>query len=98
MPPASVKNPLARCDGSWLFSDNPTCTIPNASSMMPIARINPNMNSERLLTTVIGSSSAANAVVVIEKTNTSASNRYKYPFHLFRHFEFPPYHCYLTVL
>ena len=44
MPPARVKNPLARCDGSWLLSDNPTCTMPKASRMMPMARIRPKMN------------------------------------------------------
>ncbi len=62
MPPANVRNPLARCAGSWLFSDRPTCTMPKPSSIMPIARIRLKMKVERLFTALRGSSCAANAV------------------------------------
>ena len=55
IPPATVKNPLALCDGSWLFKDKPTCTTPKPNRIIPMARINPKINSLKLLTTVSGS-------------------------------------------
>ena len=48
-------NPFALCDGSCDFKDKPICTTPNPSSIIPIALISPNMNSDRLLTTCIRS-------------------------------------------
>ena len=43
-PPASVRNPFARCDGSWDFKDSPICTIPKPSRIIPMARISPKIN------------------------------------------------------
>ncbi len=65
--------PLARALGSWDLSDIPTCRMPNASRMMPMARIRPKMNSLRLLTTSSGSS-VAKATVVTEKISTNTQN------------------------
>lgn len=40
-PPAKVRKPFARCEGSWDFNESPTCTIPKPSRIIPIARMNP---------------------------------------------------------
>ena len=76
IPPATVRKPLALCEGSWLLRLSPTCTIPNPRRISPIALISPNMKSERLLTTVSGSPPAANAVTdrvqIIVSTMTAA--------------------------
>ena len=46
-PPARVRKPLARWDGSWLLSDMPTCTTPKPSRMSPTLLMSPKMNVER---------------------------------------------------
>lgn len=38
-PPASVKKPLARCDGSLDFKESPICTIPNPNKIIPFAAL-----------------------------------------------------------
>ena len=58
IPPARVRNPLARCDGSWLLRDSPTCMMPSPSSIRPIALIRLKIKFERLFTTDIGSPAA----------------------------------------
>lgn len=70
-PPARVKKPLARWEGSWDFSDRPICTIPKPSRIRPMARIRPKMKSLRLFTTVMGSF-AAKAVVQRENSRAKA--------------------------
>jgi len=60
-PPARVRNPLALWLGSWLFKDNPICTIPKPSRISPIALIKLKIKVDKLLMTVNGSS-AANAM------------------------------------
>ena len=57
-PPARVRKPLARCDGSWDFSERPICTMPNPRSISPMARISANMNVDRLFITASGSLAA----------------------------------------
>lgn len=71
IPPARVRKPLALCDGSWDLSDIPTCTIPNPSSIRPMALMRLKIKVDRLLTVLIGSP-AANAVtapIVAEQTS-----------------------------
>ena len=62
-PPASVRKPFALWDGSWDFSDKPTCTMPKPSIIIPTALIRPKIKFDRLFTTAIGAL-AAKAVVV----------------------------------
>ncbi len=52
---------LALWLGSWLFKDNPICTIPKPSRINPIALIKLKIKVDKLLMTVNGSS-AANAM------------------------------------
>ena len=61
MPPATVRMPFARCDGSCDLRDKPTCKMPKPSRIKPTARMSEKMKSLRLLTTASGSPSAANA-------------------------------------
>jgi len=76
MPPASVKKPFARCDGSCDFSDIPTCTIPKPSIISPIARISPNIKSLKLFTTPTGS--FADAGIYHTKSMAIVSARVRY--------------------
>ena len=39
IPPATVRMPFARCDGSCDLSDKPTCKMPKPSKIRPTARI-----------------------------------------------------------
>lgn len=71
-PPASVKKPLALCDGSCDFSDNPICTMPNPSSIKPIALIKLKIKVERLLITAKGSLAAKAGLVPMVITITIA--------------------------
>jgi len=78
-PPARVRKPLALCDGSCDFRDNPICTIPNPRRISPIALIRLNMNVDRLFITVSGSCAAyahTADIVAISTTATYARNRY----------------------
>lgn len=61
IPPATVRMPFARWDGSCDLRDKPTCKMPNPSRIKPTARMSEKMKSLRLLTTASGSPSAANA-------------------------------------
>ena len=61
IPPATVRMPFARCDGSCDLRDRPTCKMPKPSRIKPTARIREKIKSLRLLTTASGSPSAANA-------------------------------------
>ena len=72
MPPATVNIPFALWEGSWHLRDKPICRMPKPRRMMPTARMSEKIKSERLLTTVRGSS-AANAVTEKLKTNTMAA-------------------------
>lgn len=58
MPPAMVRMPLERWEGSWDWRDRPTCRIPYPSRMRPTARMREKIKSDRLLTTARGSSAA----------------------------------------
>ena len=50
-PPARVRNPFALWDGSWDFSDKPTCTMPKPSIIIPTALIRPKIKfCDRLAT------------------------------------------------
>lgn len=69
IPPARVQNPLALCDGSCDFNDSPTCTIPNPSSIIPIARIKPKIKLDKLFTTLIGSPAAKASAAPAKKKN-----------------------------
>ena len=73
-PPAKVRNPCERWEGSWLWKDRPTCTTPQPSKIIPMARIREKMNVERLFTTPRGSLPAAKAVVERQQAhNTTAA-------------------------
>ena len=90
-PPARVRKPLALCDGSCDFRDNPICTIPKPSSIRPIALIKLNMNVDRLFITVNGSCAAyAHTVdiVAISTIPVYARNRYLTAFDVCSSFTF----------
>lgn len=71
IPPASVRKPLALWEGSWDWKESPTCTIPQPSMIIPIARIIPKIKVDKLLMTVSGSPSAK-AIILNEKQSTTA--------------------------
>ena len=73
-PPARVKKPFARCDGSCDFRDKPTCTIPKPRIIKPIARIKPKIKVERLLITESGSPAAKAVMLKQKRQSTIAIN------------------------
>ena len=77
-PPKNVRKPFALCDASCDFKDKPICTIPNPSSIRPIAFIAENMNVDRL-SIVASGSPAANTVFVkaVSIRNTTKSIYFK---------------------
>lgn len=71
-PPARVRNPFARCEGSWLLRERPTCMMPRPSRIRPIALIRLKMKSDRLFTTVIGFPAAKQQVANTVQVSTAA--------------------------
>ena len=71
IPPARVRKPLDRWDGSWDWRERPTWTIPQPSRIRPTARIRPKMNYDKMLTTSRGSS-AAKAVMEQQPSRAAA--------------------------
>ena len=69
IPPATVSIPFALWEGSWLLRDKPICKMPKPRRIIPTARMREKIKSERLLTTVKGSS-AARAVDVKHSITT----------------------------
>lgn len=68
--------------GIVALEDRPTCKIPKPSRMRPMARISEKMKSDRLLTTVSGSSaaSAGTAVATRSRQRRQTRNRRALPF------------------
>ena len=71
-PPAKVRNPCERWEGSWLWKERPTCTTPQPKRIRPMARIREKMNVERLFTTPSGSL-AAKAVVEKQQAHSTTA-------------------------
>ena len=72
-PPAKVRKPCERWEGSWLWKERPTCTTPQPKRMRPMARIREKIKSDRLFTTPNGSLAAKAGMEKQQKHSTAAA-------------------------
>ena len=75
-PPRRHRKPCERWLASWLWTDIPTCTMPQPRIIIPTALMQEKIKSEKLLTTVSGSLPVAKAEVtktVAESTSAVKS-------------------------